>query len=245
MLNAKQGKTGLLIDGKPPAHYMTGVTHKLTVVPANAPDPTWFLIDAGGVGKFSAVPSGGGATDLKVKCDGTRAAFQSEKNTPIDIFWTAPSGSSDFGGEPFGNKAVALRVAAATSKGNITINAAILNFTAPALPSGGLGYFCTRTKAAQVAGTGYAVPMQECVSMPTGTVGALTMSACEASCFAGNGAYFCARCAHVYDPAKDDPGKMRAFEDLPESWACPLCGAPKSAYAKQLSSSGKARWVHD
>ena len=43
----------------------------------------------------------------------------------------------------------------------------------------------------------------------------------------------------VYDPVKD--GNGTAFEDLPDSWACPVCGAPKSAYTK--SADGK--WSHE
>ena len=38
----------------------------------------------------------------------------------------------------------------------------------------------------------------------------------------------CSVCGHVYDPVKDGGGK--AFADLPDSWICPVCGAPKSAY---------------
>ena len=40
--------------------------------------------------------------------------------------------------------------------------------------------------------------------------------------------YQCSVCKHVYDPAKDGGGKP--FEQLPDSWKCPVCGAPKSAY---------------
>merc|ERR1712039_777165 len=40
--------------------------------------------------------------------------------------------------------------------------------------------------------------------------------------------YQCAICNHVYDPVKDGSG--RAFEDLPDSWVCPVCGVPKSLY---------------
>ena len=51
--------------------------------------------------------------------------------------------------------------------------------------------------------------------------------------------YTCSVCNHVYDPVKD--GNGTAFEDLPDSWSCPVCGAPKSAYTK--SSDGK--WSHE
>lgn len=43
----------------------------------------------------------------------------------------------------------------------------------------------------------------------------------------------CTRCAHVYDPVRD--GNGLAFEDLPDTWTCPICGAPKYVYAKQLN----------
>jgi rubredoxin len=42
-------------------------------------------------------------------------------------------------------------------------------------------------------------------------------------------------CGFVYNPAGGDPdhgiAPGTAFEDLPESWTCPNCGSPKSAYA--------------
>merc|ERR1712203_271598 len=40
--------------------------------------------------------------------------------------------------------------------------------------------------------------------------------------------YKCSVCAHVYDAAADGDGA--AFEDLPDSWVCPVCGQPKSVY---------------
>lgn len=36
--------------------------------------------------------------------------------------------------------------------------------------------------------------------------------------------YICTICGYVYD----DP--QRPFEELPENWTCPICGAPKSAF---------------
>ncbi len=44
----------------------------------------------------------------------------------------------------------------------------------------------------------------------------------------------CAVCGYVYDPAEGDsmngiaPGTK--FEDLPDDWVCPVCGAPKSQF---------------
>jgi len=46
--------------------------------------------------------------------------------------------------------------------------------------------------------------------------------------------YRCRICGYIYDPAKGDPeGGIppdTPFEELPEDWVCPLCGAPKSAF---------------
>ncbi len=46
--------------------------------------------------------------------------------------------------------------------------------------------------------------------------------------------YVCTICGYEYDPAVGDedngiaPGT--AFEDLPEDWVCPLCGADKGSF---------------
>ena len=43
-------------------------------------------------------------------------------------------------------------------------------------------------------------------------------------------------CGYIYDPAEGDddngvaPGT--AWEDVPEDWVCPLCGAEKEAFFK-------------
>jgi rubredoxin len=44
------------------------------------------------------------------------------------------------------------------------------------------------------------------------------------------GSFRCNICHHVYDPALDGGGLR--FEDLPESWVCPVCGQPKLAFSK-------------
>jgi flavin reductase (DIM6/NTAB) family NADH-FMN oxidoreductase RutF/rubredoxin len=46
--------------------------------------------------------------------------------------------------------------------------------------------------------------------------------------------YVCSVCGYVYDPEKGDsasgiPGGV-AFEDLPEDWVCPVCGAGKDEF---------------
>ena len=59
-------------------------------------------------------------------------------------------------------------------------------------------------------------------------------------------AWSCSQCQHKYTPATDDPtGKNTPFEQLPDSWRCPICGAAKSAYKKHVNAAtGEATWVH-
>jgi len=49
--------------------------------------------------------------------------------------------------------------------------------------------------------------------------------------------YVCTVCGYVYDPAKGDPDNgippNTRFEDLPDDWVCPICGARKDAFEKQ------------
>ena len=49
--------------------------------------------------------------------------------------------------------------------------------------------------------------------------------------------YVCTVCGYVYDPEKGDPDGGIApgtkFEDIPDEWVCPLCGASKSDFEKQ------------
>ncbi|NOX45175.1 MAG: rubredoxin [Caldiserica bacterium] len=46
----------------------------------------------------------------------------------------------------------------------------------------------------------------------------------------------CTVCGWIYDPEAGDPSQGvepgTPFEDLPESWVCPECGAPKSMFEK-------------
>ena len=46
----------------------------------------------------------------------------------------------------------------------------------------------------------------------------------------------CTVCGYVYDPAVGDPdGGIKpgtAFEDIPDDWVCPVCGAAKSEFKK-------------
>lgn len=46
----------------------------------------------------------------------------------------------------------------------------------------------------------------------------------------------CRVCEYVYDPEKGDPDNGvkpgTAFENLPEGWVCPSCGASKDSFDK-------------
>jgi len=46
--------------------------------------------------------------------------------------------------------------------------------------------------------------------------------------------YECVVCGYVYDPEKGDPDNGIApgtpFEDLPDDWSCPDCGASKDDF---------------
>lgn len=49
--------------------------------------------------------------------------------------------------------------------------------------------------------------------------------------------YVCALCGYVYDPALGDPDEGvapgTAFEDLPATWTCPVCGTGKDDFSKK------------
>ena len=49
--------------------------------------------------------------------------------------------------------------------------------------------------------------------------------------------YVCEPCGYVYDPAAGDPDNGvdpgTAFEDLPDNWVCPDCGAEKDEFSPQ------------
>lgn len=46
--------------------------------------------------------------------------------------------------------------------------------------------------------------------------------------------YYCIVCEWIYDPAVGDPDSGIApgtrFEDIPEDWACPVCGVTKENF---------------
>lgn len=48
--------------------------------------------------------------------------------------------------------------------------------------------------------------------------------------------YECQVCGYIYDPVNGDPENNIApgttFEDLPEDWVCPMCGAEKEDFSE-------------
>jgi rubredoxin len=46
--------------------------------------------------------------------------------------------------------------------------------------------------------------------------------------------WICMACGSIYDPVEGDPDggipPGTAFEDIPDTWVCPVCGARKSEY---------------
>ncbi|HBI15879.1 MAG TPA: rubredoxin [Desulfobulbaceae bacterium] len=48
------------------------------------------------------------------------------------------------------------------------------------------------------------------------------------------GKYVCTVCGYEYDPQVGDPDNDiaagTAFDDLPEDWTCPICGAGKDLF---------------
>lgn len=49
--------------------------------------------------------------------------------------------------------------------------------------------------------------------------------------------YVCEACGYVYDEENGDPENGIApgtlFEDLPDTWVCPLCGIDKDSFSKE------------
>ena len=49
--------------------------------------------------------------------------------------------------------------------------------------------------------------------------------------------YVCKICGYVYNPENGDPDSGiepgTAFENLPDDWVCPLCGAGKEDFEKK------------
>ncbi len=49
-----------------------------------------------------------------------------------------------------------------------------------------------------------------------------------------SGIYKCGLCEYIYRPQKGDPengiSPGTPFEELPDDWVCPRCGAPKTYF---------------
>jgi rubredoxin len=48
--------------------------------------------------------------------------------------------------------------------------------------------------------------------------------------------YRCTVCGYIYDPKKGDPDSGvppgTSFEDIPDTWVCPVCGVSKDMFEK-------------
>jgi len=49
--------------------------------------------------------------------------------------------------------------------------------------------------------------------------------------------YVCSVCGYVYDPEDGDPDNGiepgTSFDNVPDDWTCPVCGAEKSLFEKE------------
>ena len=49
--------------------------------------------------------------------------------------------------------------------------------------------------------------------------------------------YVCTICGYIYDPEKGDPDEGiepgTKFDNLPDDWTCPICGAGKEDFEKE------------
>ena len=49
--------------------------------------------------------------------------------------------------------------------------------------------------------------------------------------------YVCNVCGYIYDPAEGDPDNGiepgTAWEQIPDDWVCPVCGAPKEDFSEE------------
>jgi rubredoxin len=47
--------------------------------------------------------------------------------------------------------------------------------------------------------------------------------------------YVCNVCGYIYDPDEGDPDADipvgTSFDDLPDDWVCPVCGAPREEFS--------------
>lgn len=49
--------------------------------------------------------------------------------------------------------------------------------------------------------------------------------------------WVCNACGYIYDPLEGDPEQNIPegvpFEQLPEDWVCPVCGAPRTEFSPE------------
>ena len=49
--------------------------------------------------------------------------------------------------------------------------------------------------------------------------------------------YKCTICGYIYDPGSGDPdggiNPGTSFEQIPDTWVCPVCGAGKEVFEKE------------
>jgi len=49
--------------------------------------------------------------------------------------------------------------------------------------------------------------------------------------------YVCNVCGYIYDPVEGDPDNGiepgTAWEQIPDDWVCPVCGAPKEDFSEE------------
>jgi rubredoxin len=56
--------------------------------------------------------------------------------------------------------------------------------------------------------------------------------------------YVCEVCGYIYDPEKGDPDSGiqpgTPFDEIPDDWACPKCGAAKAQFKPMKQESSVA-----
>ena len=61
--------------------------------------------------------------------------------------------------------------------------------------------------------------------------------------------YVCNVCGYEYDPEVGDPDNGlapgTAFEDLPDTWTCPMCGVGKDEFSKKLMPPAGSMGITD
>ena len=61
--------------------------------------------------------------------------------------------------------------------------------------------------------------------------------------------YVCSICGYVYDPEQGDPDSGVAagtkWEDVPDDWECPVCGAGKADFEKEQSINRHLTFRHE